>query len=303
MVRGHKVGRDVDWAFEQYEAQRAVLPTATFPKHSVVIANLAEIADRIDVFLLDVFGVLSVGSGVIPGAVDAVAALQEMGKQVFVLTNSAAAPATEALVKYRNWGFDFTDFVVTSSRGTLAQTMTLADRRKWGVMAPSVPVEFPVDCVLLADDPATYDRVDGIVLLSSAQWTQGRQDMLIQSLQRRARPVLVGNPDIVAPRENGISIQCGWFAHDLAQRTGIAPEFFGKPFDNIYKSALAKVGSGVPKHRIAMVGDTLHTDILGGAHIGIKTVLITGQGVYGGQDVAPFIARSAIVPDWIAPSI
>ncbi|MDQ7071809.1 MAG: TIGR01459 family HAD-type hydrolase, partial [Rhodobacterales bacterium] len=142
------------------------MPTATFPKRSTVIANLAEIADQIDVFLLDVFGVLSVGNGVIPGAVDAVTALQKSGKQVFVLTNSASTPATETLAKYRNWGFDFSDFEVTSSRGTLAQTMTPTDGQKWGVMAPSLPV----DCVLLGDDPAIYDRVDGIVLLSSAQW-------------------------------------------------------------------------------------------------------------------------------------
>jgi ribonucleotide monophosphatase NagD (HAD superfamily) len=48
-----------------------------------------------------------------------------------------------------------------------------------------------------------------------------------------------------------------------------------------------------------MVGDTLHTDVLGGAAAGIGTILITDHGLFKGFDVAPYITQSGIQPDWI----
>jgi ribonucleotide monophosphatase NagD (HAD superfamily) len=48
-----------------------------------------------------------------------------------------------------------------------------------------------------------------------------------------------------------------------------------------------------------MVGDTLHTDILGGAQAGWKTVLVTDHGLLRGENVEQAIARSGIVPDYI----
>jgi ribonucleotide monophosphatase NagD (HAD superfamily) len=48
-----------------------------------------------------------------------------------------------------------------------------------------------------------------------------------------------------------------------------------------------------------MVGDTLHTDVLGGAAAGCRTVLVTDHGLFAGRDTVPFIAASGIVPDFI----
>ena len=78
---------DCDWAFAQYERVRDVLPTATFPSSSKHIAHMHEIADQFDVFLLDAFGVLNIGTSVIAGAPEWVAALQNAGKMVLVVAN------------------------------------------------------------------------------------------------------------------------------------------------------------------------------------------------------------------------
>ena len=48
-----------------------------------------------------------------------------------------------------------------------------------------------------------------------------------------------------------------------------------------------------------MVGDSLHTDILGGWVTGLKTALIAGYGFSSGHDVAGPIAASEIRPDYI----
>jgi len=295
---------DADWAFSQYERVRDVLPSADFPRTSESIANLGAVADRFDVFLLDAFGVLNVGETPIPGAPSQIAALQAMGKMTFVLTNGASLPPPVSLDKYRRFGFEFSAETVISSRDILTAELANRPSIRWGAMALAASVldEFPAEVVALDDDPLLYDMVEGFILLGSANWNSARQRMMVESLSRVARPILVGNPDIVAPREYSLSIEPGWFGHEAARATGIAPFFCGKPFDSIFAEARKRIPAHIPNHRIAMVGDTLHTDILGGKAAGFGTVFITDHGLFAGKNVAGYINASGIVPDFIAPT-
>lgn len=144
-----------------------------------------------------------------------------------------------------------------------------------------------------------WDRAEGILFLSSERWTPTLQDRLVETLRARPRPVMIGNPDLVAPRERGLTIEPGYWAHDLHDRTGIAPRLFGKPYPEAFDIALRGMGPG----RYSMIGDTLHTDILGGQAAGLATILVTDHGLFAGRDVAPFISESGLTPDIILPSI
>ena len=294
---------DTDWAFAQYERVRNVLPAAKFPASSKYIANLSEVADNFDVFLLDAFGVLNVGETPIAGAPERVATLQAMGKRAMVLTNGASLPAEVSMKKYQRFGFDFTREDVISSREILMANLRKQGPIIWGCMAlgASKLEEFSAQVLALTDDPQRYDDVGGFILLGSADWTSTRQEMMVNSLKKNPRPILVGNPDLVAPRETDLSLEPGWFGHKAAHETGIAPKFFGKPFDAIFTEARKRVPASIPNHRIAMVGDTLHTDILGGKAAGFGTVLIAEHGLFRGKDVTSYIEASGIVPDFIAP--
>lgn len=77
----------------------------------------------------------------------------------------------------------------------------------------------------------------------------------------------------------------------------------GKPFPEVFDLALARHPQSVPPARVLMVGDTLHTDILGGLQAGFATVLVTEHGSLAGLDVPDAIARSGIVPDFVVPCI
>lgn len=300
---------DADWIVARYEAVRSRLPAAAFDgAEAEPAANLSDLFGRYAVFALDGYGVLNVGARPIAGAAERVAAMRAAGVRPVVLTNAATLPRAGTVAKYRALGFDFAAHEIVSSRDVAVAEMARLDpggRLRWGVAAPGpdATAELPGRRHLLLDDAAAYDGADAILLLSSYGWTGERQDRLVDSLVRRARPVLVANPDLVAPQEVGVSLEPGFWAHDLADRTGIAPVFCGKPFGNAFAALLARLGSAAPEpHRIAMVGDTLHTDILGGRAAGFGTVLVTGHGVYAGHDAAAYVAATGIVPDVVMPT-
>lgn len=294
-----------DRAFARYEAVRPRLPAARFPETAIPAENLEAVADHFDVFVLDAYGVINVGETAVPGAPEAVARLQAAGKGTYVLTNGATFNAEAALTKYRRLGYRFDPAQVIASRDVLAAHMAaFAADFRWGFMAPAVSgiEELCTRSTRLLDDPEAYDAVEGFVLLASSGWTAARQELLVASLQKKSRPVLVGNPDLTAPLEESFSFEPGFFAHDLADRAGIDPQFFGKPFDNAFAEVMRRIERdrpGTPPARIAMVGDTLHTDVLGGAAAGVRTVLVTDHGLFKGQELAPYIAESGIVPDFI----
>jgi ribonucleotide monophosphatase NagD (HAD superfamily) len=47
-----------------------------------------------------------------------------------------------------------------------------------------------------------------------------------------------------------------------------------------------------------MCGDTLHTDILGAAARGWRTVLVTQDGLFAGYDTQPFSKQARLFADW-----
>ena len=296
---------DAAWAFAAYESIRLRLPRATFPSAPRQVGGLAALMDEADLFLLDAFGVLNVGESAIPGAVEVVETLVAAGKRVVVVSNAAGYCKRVMLDRYRRLGFGFGEADVISSRDVLLSALGGFPALHWGLMAASAHgregIEH-IDAVFLDDMPRPYDEVEGFLLLGSGEWTETRQALLEAALIARPRPVLVGNPDLVAPRETGLSKEPGHFAHRLADATGIAPRFFGKPFANIFEHSLARFPD-IARDRVLMVGDTLQTDILGGAAAKVKTALVTGHGALVGLDPELAMKRSGIRPHYLMPSI
>ncbi len=295
---------DTNWAFAQYENVRKRLPLSQAHGACKRVPDLGALADEFDVFLFDAYGVLNVGTTPIAGAPERVAALQAMGKRTMVLTNGASFPASDRLPKYQQYGFNFTAEDVISSRDVLAGHLARLPDTLWAAMAPmgasfeGLDVQFD----LLEDAPEIYAKAEGFLLLGSQIWNDERQAMLVEALRENPRPVLVGNPDLVAPYEHGFSLQPGLYAHWLADKIGLEPQFFGKPFGGMFAEAARRFGE-VPPERVLMIGDTLHTDILGGAAAGFKTLLVENHGMFRGADVTPYIAQSGIAPDYITPTI
>lgn len=290
-----------EWAFARYEQVRHRLPSASFPARSRRAADLLAVADHFDGFILDAFGVLNVGDTAIPGAVERIAQLRALGKQLIVLTNGATQTLHQATAKYRALGFDFGANEVVASREVAAMRLRqIAPGATWGAIAGTGDdfADLAVKTVDLIETPDAFESVDAFLFLSSARWNNQRQRSLRDSLAVRPRPLVIANPDLVAPREDGLSLEPGSFAHDLADQAEIQMTFYGKPFADALGDAIARM-PGLAPSRIAMVGDTLHTDILGGRAAGIASVLVSDHGLFAGHDIEQYIDRSGIVPDFI----
>jgi glycerol-1-phosphatase len=247
--------------------------------------------------------VLNVGETPIPGAVARMAELRRRGKRLCVLTNAASYTRAGVLAKYHRLGFDFTaDEVVSSRDVAVARLDRIAPGASWAAISAlgDSYADIPANLTDAIDQPTAFDGADAILFLSSARWSKPLQAVLEQALRRRPRAVVIANPDIVAPREDGLTLEPGHFGHRLAAIPGVTLHWFGKPFPDAFTDSIAR--TGLAPHRLAMVGDTLHTDVLGGAAAGCGSVLITDHGLFAGRDVAPFVAASGIVPDVIVPT-
>lgn len=290
-------------AFDRYEEIRPRLPVAEFPAAPHSCTGLLEVAEHVDAFILDSFGVLNVGDDPVPGAIERIGELRARGKRLIVLTNAASNPHAEAMKKYHRLGFDFsTDEVVSSRDVCAARLADLAPGAHWGAIAAPQDDFTDMDADVRHWDGDDDREVDGFLLLSSVDLEPDRFMRLEAALKRRPRPLVVANPDLVAPREIGLSKEPGAFAHELADRLGVAPVFFGKPYSAAFEDALERL-AGMAPDRIAMVGDTLHTDILGGRAAGLKTVLVLDHGLFAGLPVDSFMARSGVIADFVTLSI
>lgn len=295
---------DAPSAFARYEAIRHRLPSAVYPAHSVHLPSLEEVADHVDGFLLDAFGVLNVGETPIPGAVARLKSLRTRGKRLAVLTNAASYTREQLLAKYHRLGFDFTaDEVVASRDVAVARLDTIAHGATWAAIAAAGDsfADIPARLVDAVADPSALATADAILFLSTARWTPSLQSALVAALRQRPRPFVIANPDLVAPREGGLTLEPGLFGHDLLDQLRVETHWFGKPFPEAFAEGIAR--TGLAPGRLAMVGDTLHTDVLGGAAAGCRSVLVTDHGLFAGRDVQPFITASGMIPDFILPSI
>jgi glycerol 3-phosphatase-2 len=291
-------------AWQAYRRAEPLLPPKPPPVTPRRIADVAEIAADFDLVALDAWGVLNLGESAIATAPAAVARLRAAGKRLVVLSNSGSRDAAIGAARLRRFGFDFAAAeIITGLDLVPAALSALALAPPVGLIAGAAAAlpALARGMLALGDDAAAYDRVSGIVFLSAGAWSEARQALLAASLARRPRPLIVANPDIASPEPAGMAAEPGWYAQRIAVATSARVVLCGKPFPAIYQRMSARHPEVAPE-RVLCVGDTLHTDILGGRAAGCRTLLIE-DGFMRGKDALALARESGIWPDFIAPRL
>jgi len=283
-------------AFQRYQEIRHRMPSARTNKPMQDINSLTDISNTVGAFVFDAFGVLNVGETLIKGADQRLLELRAQGNHIRILTNAASYDRAGAVSKFERLGLEIDPSEIITSRDAALDALTPGI---WGVIAAPEDnlADIENETIRLEEDTAPYDMVDGFLFLSSSGWSKAKQKTLEAALQRRARPVLIANADLVAPRENGFSLEPGYFGHLIVDAGIQDVRFFGKPFPEVYELAEKSLPDLAPQN-IAMCGDTLHTDILGAAARNWRTVLVTKDGMFNGHDTQLFCDQSDIFPDW-----
>ena len=282
--------------FDRYQEVRSRFPAVDVAPVTLDIDSLLDISGDVDAFVFDAFGVLNVGETLILGAATRLDQLRERGCDIRILTNAASYDRGGAIAKFKRLGIRINDDEIITSREAALQH--IGDLH-WGVICADgdALIDLPESVTRLGDRAEDYDAVEKFLFLSTVDWTAKKQELLVTSMKRNPRSLLIGNADLAAPRNDGFSVEPGHFGHLIADLFPEHVQFFGKPFPEVYDLIEASL-IDVQPDRIAMCGDTLHTDILGAAARGWRTVLVTQDGLFAGHDTKEFSKQSGLFPDW-----
>jgi HAD superfamily hydrolase (TIGR01459 family) len=262
-----------------------------------LLAGIAEIAERYDGYILDLWGVLHDGQAPFPGVIDCLTRLKAMDKRLVILSN---APRRAYLVEQRVAEIGIPralyDHLLSSGEEAWQHLKRRDDPFYAALGQVCYHIGPPRDDTMLAD--LGLRRVEDVAeaefILNTGPWgwdeTVAGYEAVLQGGRARDLPMVCCNPDLVVMLR-GTRVIC---AGALAQRyeaLGGRVRWHGKPYPSIYASCFDLLGLA-DRQRILAVGDSLRTDIAGANGVGVASVLILG-GIHGEElGVSP-----GVVPD------
>lgn len=258
---------------------------------SRMIGGLREVADELDVFLLDQYGVLHNGQSPFPGVVDCLRRLRGAGKAIAVVSNSGKR-SDENRARLRRLGFSETlfDAVVTSGElchhllrrrldsGALPRGARCLVLSRDGDLSPLQDLAIAVTPV---PEEADFILIAGI---ESERVDLADYEARLAPLAARGVPCLCSNPDLRMYTNGGVSPGPGALARAYAAKGGEVT-WIGKPHPEIFRFALAELGAEDPA-RAVMIGDSPEHDVAGARSVGSASLFVTG-GLYGGHEFQP----------------
>ena len=277
------------------------------------ISSFEKVIQQYDAIFFDAFGVLKNYNGLIEGVAETIYKLHNDQKQIFILTNDSSRSPFELAKRYQQQGIDLITEENMISSGMLAREY-LQLKIKKGTIAylgtknsahyvenlglPTLPIS--------EVQPENFSDISALVLLDEEGFNwESDLSKSINLLRHKNIPVVVANTDRTYPVSNNqINIAIGGIANMLEDIVGKRFIRFGKPDVPLFIYAYEKLSAikSIPKDKILMVGDTLHTDILGGNKFGIHTALVLSGNTLPDQ-YHFLINSSGIIPDYVCHSV
>ncbi|MGB3798193.1 MAG: HAD-IIA family hydrolase [Lewinella sp.] len=278
------------------------------------ISPFADVAAQFPVIFFDSYGVLRNHRGPIPNATETVERLIEAGKHVRVLTNNAARSPQAAAERMADYGIHCIseDKIITSGATTRHFLEQKVKRGKVAYLGTAASAEYIIGAGLeaipiSAVDFERLDEIGAVAFLDDEGYDMNVDINLLINILRKCRvPVVVANTDLLYPTTaNDVALATGSIARLAEYVLGRKFVKFGKPASQMFQMALDSVAVDMPEvcpGDILMVGDTLHTDILGGNTYGVSTALVL-SGNTRPESAETEIAASGIIPDFVCKSV
>lgn len=230
------------------------------------------LADRFDGFLIDLDGVVWIGREMVPGAVETLGRLLQAGVEiVFVTNNSVKRPAAYA-ARLREAGIEIPDDRVLT--GGAATARLAAERVGPGAAAFVIGAPGFKESVAAAGlelvDGEQAESADAVLVSAHREFDYAELLSATRALQAGA--VLFGTSrDPTLPMPGGAWPGTGATLAAVETASGKRAETGGKPEPHLFDQARALIPDA---GRVAMVGDRISSDIVGGQRAGLGTILV-----------------------------
>ena len=267
------------------------------------IAGLAQISDRYDAVLCDIWGVVHNGRAAFDGAVEALERFRaEVGP--VVLVSNSPRPSVAIPQQFVSVGIDevFYDAIVTSGDATIDELA----RRAPG---PAFKIGPDRDDRIYEGLEMSFADLDDAAFISctglfddSTESPDDYRELLMEGVQRDL-PMVCANPDVTV-KVDGRTIYCGGALAELYAELGGEVVYSGKPHPPIYRLSRAWMeevtGYVPPAERILFIGDNIFTDLVGAAREGFGSLYIQ-DGLHGrGDELAAVLKKHGIRADYTA---
>lgn len=250
-----------------------------------IISGLAGAADRYDVLLCDVWGVLHNGITAFPEAGDALARYRAQGGTVILLTNAPRPHSVvRVLLERLNARRDAYDAIISSGDVTRGEIAARSGQAVYH-LGPErdLPVFEGLDAPLTSLKDADYVVCTG--LFDDDNDTPSDYAQSLQLMAERKLTMVCANPDLVVERGDQL-LYCAGAIAEAYEKTGGEAVYAGKPHAPIYKRAIELAaglrGSAPAPQRILAIGDAMRTDILGANQAGIDSLFVA-RGIHADE--------------------
>lgn len=248
--------------------------------------NVCSLSQHYDAFIVDLWGVIHDGIEPYPSVHECLKQLQQAGKKVVFLSN-APRRAEKAAQGLARMGIDASMYAHVVTSGEVTHEHLKAGN------VPSFPLKGKRYLYIGPDkDSDMLDGLDYIRTENAADAhfalatgfdqddsTLAEKQPQLDAAIAHNLPLICANPDMVVVRHSGVHALCAGVIAEKYEKMGGIVQYFGKPHKEVYTASLQLL-QDYPANRIAVIGDSLTTDIKGGNAAGLDNYLIPG-GILG----------------------
>jgi glycerol-1-phosphatase len=242
------------------------------------------LADEFDGFLVDLDGVVWEGREFVPGAVGALTALLDAGKEIVFVTNNSVKQPPAYAARLRDAGVGIADDRVLTG-GAVTARLAVEQAGTGGtafvIGAPGFKETVAAAGLTLLDGQAGQSA-DAVVVSGHREFDYAELLTATLALQRGAA-LFATSRDPTLPMPGGAWPGTGATLAAIETASGKTAVIGGKPERHLFDLALQTLRCDFSSNteeksqrneRVAMVGDRIASDIEGGRRAGLETILV-----------------------------
>lgn len=243
-------------------------------------------------YLLDMDGVIYRGNDLVPGADRFVQNLIDTGTPFLFLTNNSQRTRRDVVTKLARLGIDVEERHIFTC--AMATARFLSAQKQEGTAF--VIGEGGLLQALHQNGFSIVDHDPDFVVVGEGRSVNFEMiETAVRMVLRGAR-LIATNLDPNCPTQGGLRPGCGAIVAMLEVATGQKAFSVGKPSPLMMRAAREELGLSTAE--TIVIGDTMETDILGGAQMGYRTILVLTGGTQRSD-----LTRYAYQPDQVLNSI